>query len=200
MGASIRPVKPVVGAMQRVIIMGGCGSGKSTLARRLGERLGLTVVHLDVLTFDPGWIEVDKTVFQDRLAQALAGDGWVADGNYTSKDAEIRLARADALLWIDQPRWKRMWRVVARIARHYGRIRPDMAEGCPERLDWAFLLHAWRWDRDKRAPLLKRVLDARPDLPITVLQGDREIARYLRSVPNREADSLVSPRVERHHV
>ena len=35
--------------MERIIIIGCPGSGKSTLARVLGEKLDLTVVHLDRL-------------------------------------------------------------------------------------------------------------------------------------------------------
>lgn len=35
--------------MRRVLIIGNSGGGKSTLARRLGEKLGLPVIHLDVL-------------------------------------------------------------------------------------------------------------------------------------------------------
>ena len=38
--------------MQRVMIVGQPGSGKSTLARRLGERTGLPVVHIDTIHGD----------------------------------------------------------------------------------------------------------------------------------------------------
>ena len=36
---------------QRIVIVGCSGSGRSTLARKLGERLALPVVHLDVLHY-----------------------------------------------------------------------------------------------------------------------------------------------------
>lgn len=35
--------------MRKVVLIGSGGSGKSTLARQLGERLGITVYHLDAL-------------------------------------------------------------------------------------------------------------------------------------------------------
>ena len=41
--------------MQRVAIIGTGGAGKSTLARRMGERLGIEVIHLDHLFWQPGW-------------------------------------------------------------------------------------------------------------------------------------------------
>jgi len=33
--------------MKRIAIVGISGSGKSTFARRLGEKLGIPVIHLD---------------------------------------------------------------------------------------------------------------------------------------------------------
>ncbi|MDP6064453.1 MAG: (d)CMP kinase [SAR202 cluster bacterium] len=35
--------------MHRIAIVGSAGTGKSTLARRLGELMGLRVIHLDAL-------------------------------------------------------------------------------------------------------------------------------------------------------
>ncbi|WP_293906872.1 hypothetical protein [Phenylobacterium sp.] len=38
--------------MRRILIIGNSGGGKSTLARKLGGKLGLPVVHLDVLVLE----------------------------------------------------------------------------------------------------------------------------------------------------
>jgi adenylate kinase family enzyme len=43
--------------MQRVMIVGQPGSGKSTLARKLGQRTGLPVIHIDTIHRQPGWVE-----------------------------------------------------------------------------------------------------------------------------------------------
>ena len=41
----------------KIAILGTSGSGKSTLAKRLGERYGLPVLHMDTVHFLPGWVE-----------------------------------------------------------------------------------------------------------------------------------------------
>nr|WP_231913676.1 hypothetical protein [Corynebacterium ulcerans] len=48
------------------------------------------------------------------------------------------------------PRMIRLWRVVRRLACYYGTTRPDMAAGCPEKIDFTFL--TWvLWDSCTRA-------------------------------------------------
>lgn len=67
--------------MQRIVILGNAGSGKSTLARAIGERLGLPVVHLDTLFWEPNWVETDAEQFRTRVREAVASDTWVCEGN-----------------------------------------------------------------------------------------------------------------------
>src|SRR6516225_379561 len=100
-------VRPGVSSMQtkRIVILGPCGAGKSTLARRIGERLGLPVVHLDRFFWNPGWVQTEEATFRARVEKAAEGDAWVMDGNYTNPaPINHRLSRAHAVIWLDLPR------------------------------------------------------------------------------------------------
>ena len=103
--------------MQRIVILGNSGSGKSTLARTLGARLGLPVVHLDTLFWEAGWVEPDAETFRTRVRQAVAADAWVCEGNYARRTFDLRLPRADLIIWLDTPRLTCWRRVLLRINR-----------------------------------------------------------------------------------
>jgi adenylate kinase family enzyme len=130
--------------MQRILVMGPSGAGKSTLARELGRRLGIDVVHLDMLHFTAGWVEVDPSWEETRLREIVAGERWIIDGNYR-RLLDIRLPRSDTVIFLDFPRRTSYWRVLKRLVRHVGRTRPDMAPGCPERIDWEFVKWIWEY-------------------------------------------------------
>ena len=49
-------------------MLGTNGAGKSTLARKLGEKTGLPVVHLDQIWWEPGnWQHLEKPEFDALL-------------------------------------------------------------------------------------------------------------------------------------
>ncbi len=69
--------------VHRVAVVGTSGTGKTMLASRVARRLGIPHVELDALYWEPGWSEVSTPVFRERAGQALQGDAWVVDGNYS---------------------------------------------------------------------------------------------------------------------
>jgi adenylate kinase family enzyme len=164
--------------MRRILVIGSGGAGKSTLARRLGERLGIEVVHLDALYWRPGWVEPPKEFWRERVAELLRRDAWILDGNYGGT-LEQRLAACDAVVFLDLPRTLCLWRVLGRALRHRGRSRPDMAPGCPERLTLDFLRWVWGY-RTRTRPKVLRLLAAHAEgRQIVRLRSRAEVEDFL---------------------
>ncbi|MDV3456447.1 topology modulation protein [Sphingomonas sp. HF-S4] len=123
---------------ERILVIGSPGSGKSTLARVLAEQTGLPLYPLDQLYWQPGWVETQRPEFEARVAAITATPRWIIEGNYSGTLA-TRLARADKVVLLDLSPFRCTWRIVRRWLATRGRVRVDMAPGCPERLDLAFL-------------------------------------------------------------
>ena len=150
--------------MRRVLTIGPGGSGKSTLGRELAARLGLPLIHMDQLGWQPGWTETGKPELHRRVDEAVAGERWLIEGN----DGGIlapRLARADSVLYLDFPIPLCLARLLRRIWTYRGRARPDMPQGCPERFNLEFFLYVLRWNSGPRrrteaalAPWLDKVV------------------------------------------
>ena len=126
--------------MQRILVIGSPGAGKSTLAHALAGQTGLPLHHLDRMHWLPGWVERDRDEGRAELAEVLAEERWIIDGNYGSL-LPMRLERADTAIWLDYPTRLCLWQVLKRWWQYRGRSRPDMTEGCPERLNLEFLIY-----------------------------------------------------------
>ena len=166
--------------MQRIVILGNAGSGKSTLARALGQRLGLPVVHLDTLFWEPNWVETDAEQFRTRVREAVASDTWVCEGNYARRTFDLRLPRADLIIWLDTPRLTCFTRVLIRSAMK--RPRADRPVGCTDKLDrefLTFLSFVWNFDRGYRPGIEAVRLAVGPDIPTVHLRGNRQVADFL---------------------
>lgn len=124
--------------MQCISVVGTTGSGKTTLARALADCLDLPYVELDALNWGPDWTQVPKEVFRQRVTDALGGDVWVADGNYSSRVRDIIWARADTIVWLDYALPLIMWRLFRRSLRR-GIIREELWSGNRESLRAQFL-------------------------------------------------------------
>lgn len=168
---------------KRIVILGNAGSGKSTLARRLGAKLGHPVVHLDRLFWQPNWQQPDDDDFRTRVAQAIGGEAWICEGNYPRTSFDLRLPRAELVIWLDTPRTTCLWRVILRNRR--SGQRPDLPDGCTERLNREFLefLHyVWSFDRDHKPRIESLRTLHGPDVPVVRLNGKSQVERFLRDI------------------
>lgn len=166
--------------MERILIIGCGGSGKSTLARALGEKTGLPVVHLDKLFWKPGWIESTREEIDQKIQAEMAKPCWIMDGNYNRTMSE-RLRHCDTVIYLDFSRMACILGVIKRVLTTYGRVRPDMGDGCPERFDWEFLKWVWNYNRDKRDQNYRRLKET-DKAEIIVLKNRTAVKKFLKSL------------------
>jgi adenylate kinase family enzyme len=88
--------------LRRVAVVGTTGAGKTTFARELAARLGVPHIELDALFHGPNWTPASPEVFRARVSEAIAGDGFVVDGNY-SIVRDIVWPRLDLVVALDYP-------------------------------------------------------------------------------------------------
>ncbi len=164
--------------MRRVVIVGCSGSGKSHLSTALARRLGLRVIHADKVFWKPGWTDPDNEAYRYEIERLTLDDGWIFDG-IPGRVADIVLPRADTVIWLDQPTMLCAIRAYGRMFRYFGRTRPDMAEGCPER----FSLRPWQYASSFNTVMRPRIegwlYAYAPKTPVIRLKGDRQVAMFL---------------------
>jgi len=165
--------------MQRVLVIGCSGAGKSTLARALAPRLGLPLVHLDRHYWSPGWVEPTQENWRRIVKGLVAEPAWVMDGNY-SATFDLRMPRADTLIWLDYPRRRCLWRVVMRAMKDHGRTRPDLPDRCPEQFDLKFYRFVWDFPNRSRPRIVEGLKTIGSHLRVIQLTNDREVATFLR--------------------
>jgi len=167
--------------MRRVMVIGCGGAGKSTLAKKLAERSALPLIHLDLHHWRPGWQLPDRTDWRAQVAALAAAPEWVIDGNY-SNTYDIRMPRADTLIWLDYPRPTCLRRVLLRTVKGYGRARPDLPEGCPERFDFAFLRYVWDFPTKHRPRIVGAIERFGGHFHLIRLGNDREADAFLATL------------------
>jgi adenylate kinase family enzyme len=165
--------------MNRLVIVGSSGAGKSRLAVALGRRLGLPVIHADREFWQPGWTDPVNEDYRARIERLTASDGWIFDGT-PGRVADIVLPRAEAVLWLEQPVILCLLRAYGRMFRHLGRTRPDMAEGCPEKLNLNLWRYATGFDEGLRPRIEGWLQTYAPGAPVIRLRGDHGVAAFLR--------------------
>ena len=166
---------------KRILIIGAGGAGKSTLARRLGEKTGIEVIHLDKLYWKPGWVEIDKGEWAEIIRKEIKKDSWIMDGNF-SGSFEIRAEPADTIIFLDMPRLVCIYRILKRWFIYRNRHRPDMAPGCDEKVDWEFFMWVWNFPRRSK-PKKERILNRYADEKTIIrLRSNSEIEEFLEYV------------------
>jgi adenylate kinase family enzyme len=167
--------------MKRIIIIGSAGAGKSTLARALHNIIQIEVIHLDLLFWKPGWIGMPKETWIDTQQQLIQAEEWIIDGNYQST-MDIRLNAADTIIFLDMPRLLCIWRVIKRHIIYMGRSRPDLANGCSEKITWRYLLEIWKFPSRERKEIIGKFHENSCKKQIIWLTSRKGISIFLKKI------------------
>ncbi len=178
---------PFADSTPRIAVVGDTCSGKTTLSRQLSLALGIPHVELDALHWEPNWTMAETDVFRKRVGEALKGDRWLADGNY-SKVRDLIWPRATTLIWLDYPLgiivWRVLWRTLVRSI-----TKEELWNGNREGFRAGFLsrdsLLVWAVETHRRRRRRYAALLARPEyshLMVVRLRSPRATREWLSGV------------------
>ena len=96
-------------------------------------------------------------------------DAWVIDGNYSKCSYERRMEEADLIVELLFSPIACLYRVTKRYFNYRGKSRPDMTQGCDEKLDWEFIKWVlWEGRSEQARQRFVSVQEKYPDKTIVV--------------------------------
>lgn len=161
--------------MKKVIVIGCPGSGKSVFSRALAKVTGLPVYHLDMMYWNADGTKVGRDVFRRILAETMAKDEWIIDGNYGST-MEWRFGEADTVFFLDYPTEI----CLQGIAQRRGKPRPDMPY-IESSEDTDFTDFVREYNENSRPGVL-RLIEANPEKDTVIFHSREESEKYLQKL------------------
>ncbi len=121
----------------RFNVVGSSGSGKSTVGRLIADALGLKYVEIDSIFWRENWTEAPENEFLVDLRNALSGDSWIVDGNY-SRTVPVKWKNVEVVVWLDLPYALILYQVISRTLKR-SLTGEELWAGNRENLTKAFL-------------------------------------------------------------
>lgn len=171
--------------MNKIAVIGCGGSGKSTFSRKLSEILNIPVYHLDRLNWKPGWVPTPKNEWNDLIGNLVSKKEWIIDGNYGST-LDIRFKNADTIIFLNMPTYLCIYRIVKRRFMYHGKSRPDMNEGCSERLNLNFIKWVWGYNKHQKPKILNKLKELSTEKQITIFNNSSEVAKFIYDLKTSE--------------
>lgn len=123
--------------LNKIAIVGISGSGKSTLSRKLAEKTGLPLFHMDQLYWKGNWEAVPEEEYLKAHELLVQKDSWIIEGYIDAKMAS-RLKLANLVIYLDYPGWRCAWHLILRRLKYHKKNRPELPKEALERLKWSF--------------------------------------------------------------
>jgi adenylate kinase family enzyme len=88
-------------------------------------------------------------------------------------------------VFLDLPRELCLWRIVKRFLIYRNGNRPDVAEGCPEKLDFEFVSWVWNYPRRSRPKIVRLLQEHAAGKQIFWLRSRNEVNRFLSQLKSQ---------------
>jgi adenylate kinase family enzyme len=163
------------------MIIGSPGTGKSVFGRKLAEKTGLQLVHLDYFYHDrENDYYSNKLAWKMKVEELTGQDSWIIDGNYGSTMAE-RMELADTIFYFDMPRRIAIWGVIKRRISATHTKRTDMPEGWSEKTNLEFIRYVWNFKKQFEKATLK-LLERNKKKNIVIFTNHQQTDDYLTNL------------------
>ncbi len=168
--------------VNRILVIGCSGGGKTTLSVKLATLLSAEYQSIDRdVRWLPGWKERDKLTQRTMISDLVNRNRWVMDGSGAST-FDIRLPRTELILWVRVPRYIALKGLATRVLSNFGSVRPEMAQGCPEKLpDINFLSYIWNFEKEYAPLFVENIEKYGTDIPVAILESHSKITKMLES-------------------
>ena len=162
--------------MKKIMVIGCPGSGKSTFSKKLHKVTGIPLFHLDMLYWNADKTTVEKSIFLERLSEAIQKSEWIIDGNYGST-MELRIQACDTIIFLDYP----VDVCLNGIKERKGKPRSDMPWIEPKVDDEEFLTFIKNYNAKSR-PQVMELLDRYSHKNIFVFKNRTEADVFLAKI------------------
>ncbi|WP_423067718.1 AAA family ATPase [Devosia sp. CN2-171] len=145
---------PLSALGERIMICGPSNAGKSTLAVALANKLEAEPYHLDLFRHlpDTDWVERSNEEFAALHDQAVLGERWVMEGNY-SRLMPKRFARATGIILLGDNRLanfrRYLWRTLFEKRGRIGSLAGDKDSIKWEMVRWILVRQPKLRERDR---------------------------------------------------
>ena len=162
--------------MTRVLVLGCPGAGKSYFSKKLSEKTGISVTHMDNLYWSKDKVACDRETLVTRLMPILKQNEWIIDGNY-HQTLELRLEYCTDVFFLDFSRETCVNGMKERIG-----VKRDDIPWVESEEDADELIN-WTSDyEEKTRPIELELLAKHPELNVMVFYTRKEADEYLESL------------------
>ena len=166
--------------VKRIAVIGPTGAGKSWLAGRLGEKLGVRVVHLDTLYWQPGWVRTPHEEWVATQLRELEEESWIVEAQYDDMLPDW-IDAADTIVFLDVSPLQCLWRVSKR------RMDSQPATGSPAGSEPGpvqgalrkFVRNQWEYRRKVRPELKADLARRQNGQRVVVLRSETDLRNFL---------------------